>query len=56
MAGQCGILVKVHVPNVNELDAMIELFQGRGDVKIVERVCVVLKPVKSQLSNGMIPL
>ena len=56
MAGQCGILVKVHVPNVNELDAMIELFQGRTDVKTVERVCVVLKPVKSQTSNGTFPL
>jgi len=53
MAGQCGILVKIEVPNVNELDAMIELFQGRTDVKTVERVCVVLKPVKSQTPNGI---
>ena len=52
MAGQCGVLVKLCVPNVNELDAIIELFQGRSDVKNVERVCVVLKPVKSSSPDG----
>ena len=56
MAGQCGILTKVCVPNVNELDALIELFQGRSDVKSVERVCVVLKPIKSASQNGRIIL
>jgi len=46
LAGQCGVLVKVNVPEINELDALIENFKARGDVKSVERVCVVLKPIK----------
>ena len=47
LAGQCGVLIKVNVPEINELDALIESFRGRSDVKSVERVCVVLKPIKS---------
>ncbi|TFG06912.1 MAG: Lrp/AsnC family transcriptional regulator [Promethearchaeota archaeon] len=54
LAGQCGVLVKVNVPDINELDALIESFRGRGDVKSVERVCVVLKPIKSSSQNGTI--
>ncbi len=46
LAGQCGVLVKVNVPEINELDALIESFRARSDVKSVERVCVVLKPIK----------
>ena len=46
MTGQCGVLIKICVPNVNELDTLIELFQARPDVKSVERICVVLKPIK----------
>lgn len=46
LAGQCGVLIKVSVPEINELDALIEAFKGRSDVKSVERVCVVLKPIK----------
>jgi len=45
-AGQCGILVKVCVPEMTELDALIESFKGRTDVKRIERVCVVLRPIK----------
>ncbi len=48
LAGQCGVLVKVHIPEITELDALIENFRGRSDVKSVERVCVVLKPIKTQ--------
>jgi DNA-binding Lrp family transcriptional regulator len=52
LAGQCGVLVKVNVPEINELDALIESFRARSDVKSVERVCVVLKPIKSISQNG----
>ena len=51
LAGECGILVKVNVPDINELDAVIESFRGRSDVKGVERVCVVLKPIKTVSQN-----
>jgi DNA-binding Lrp family transcriptional regulator len=54
LAGQCGVLIKVNVPEINELDALIESFRGRSDVKTVERVCVVLKPIKSVSHNGKI--
>jgi len=52
LAGECGILVKVNVPEINELDALIENFRGRTDVKSVERVCVVLKPIKTTTKNN----
>ncbi len=52
LAGQCGVLVKINVPDINELDALIEAFRARTDVKSVERVCVVLKPIKSPSQNG----
>ncbi|MHA1658776.1 MAG: Lrp/AsnC family transcriptional regulator [Promethearchaeota archaeon] len=52
LAGRCGVLIKVSVPEINELDALIETFKGRSDVKSVERVCVVLKPIKSVSQNG----
>jgi len=52
LAGECGILLKVNVPEINELDAVIESFRGRSDVKGVERVCVVLKPIKTVSQNG----
>jgi len=51
LAGEWGILVKVNVPEINELDAVIEIFRGRSDVKGVERVCVVLKPIKTVSHN-----
>ncbi len=51
LAGECGILIKVKVPEINELDALIESFRARSDVKSIERVCVVLKPIKSP-NNG----
>ncbi|TFG25933.1 MAG: Lrp/AsnC family transcriptional regulator [Promethearchaeota archaeon] len=47
LAGQCGVLIKVNVPEITELDVLIETFRGRSDVKSVERVCVVLKPIKT---------
>jgi DNA-binding Lrp family transcriptional regulator len=47
LAGQCGVLVKVNIPEITELDALIENFRGRSDVKSVERVCVVLKNLKT---------
>ncbi len=46
LAGECGVLVKVNVPEIIELDALIESFRARADVKSVERVCVVLRPIK----------
>jgi Lrp/AsnC family leucine-responsive transcriptional regulator len=55
LAGECGILVKVNVPEITELDAFIENFRGRSDVKSVERVCVVLKPIKTVSQNGKVP-
>ncbi len=51
LAGQCGVLIKVNVPGIDELDALIESFRGRSDVKNVERVCVVLKPIKSGIKT-----
>ena len=48
LAGQCGVLIKVRVPEITELDALLESFRGRSDVKAVERVCVVLKPIKQK--------
>lgn len=45
--GRCGILIKVNVPNTNELDAILEMFRSRTDIESVERVCVVLKPIKT---------
>jgi DNA-binding Lrp family transcriptional regulator len=47
LAGECGVLVKVNVPEIIELDALIESFRARADVKSVERVCVVLRPIKT---------
>ncbi|MFX1276984.1 MAG: Lrp/AsnC family transcriptional regulator [Promethearchaeota archaeon] len=53
LAGQCGVLIKVRVPEITELDALLENFRGRSDVKSVERVCVVLKPIKQKQNNGI---
>lgn len=47
LAGECGVLIKVNVPEIVELDALIESFRARADVKSVERVCVVLRPIKT---------
>ncbi len=46
LAGECGVLIKVNVPEIIELDALIESFRARADVKSVERVCVVLRNIK----------
>ncbi|MFX1467758.1 MAG: Lrp/AsnC family transcriptional regulator [Promethearchaeota archaeon] len=56
LAGECGVLVKVNVPEIIELDALIESFRARADVKSVERVCVVLRPIKtvSQSENRIL--
>jgi len=56
LAGQCGVLVKVNVPEITELDALVESFRARSDIKNVERVCVVLKPIKTLSRNERIPL
>ncbi|MFX0031769.1 MAG: Lrp/AsnC family transcriptional regulator [Candidatus Hodarchaeota archaeon] len=56
LAGECGILLKVNVPEITELDALIENFRGRSDIKSVERVCVVLKPIKTLTYNSISPL
>ncbi|MFX1571122.1 MAG: Lrp/AsnC family transcriptional regulator [Promethearchaeota archaeon] len=56
LAGRCGILIKVNVPDTNELDALLEMFRSRSDIESVERVCVVLKPIKtfSQSKNRIL--
>ena len=52
LAGECGVLMKVNVAEITELDALIESFRARSDVKLVERVCVVLKPIKMFRQNS----
>lgn len=56
LAGECGVLIKVNVPEIVELDALIESFRARADVRSVERVCVVLRPIKtiSQIQNRVL--
>ncbi|MFW9897741.1 MAG: Lrp/AsnC family transcriptional regulator [Candidatus Thorarchaeota archaeon] len=54
--GRCGVLLKVNVPDTNELDALIESFRARSDIDTVERVCVVLKPIKTISQNASGPL
>lgn len=51
LAGECGVLIRVNVPEIIELDALIESFRARADVKSVERVCVVLRPIKTVLQS-----
>ncbi len=51
---ECGVLIKVLVPTVIELDALIESFKGRTDVKNVEKVCVVLKIIKKKTTSTFI--
>jgi DNA-binding Lrp family transcriptional regulator len=52
LAGECGVLVKVNVPEIVELDALIEAFRARADVKSVERVCVVLRNIKESRTQS----
>lgn len=49
--GRCGILIKVNVPDTNELDAILEMFRSRTDIESVERICIVLKPIKTISQN-----
>lgn len=56
LAGQCGVLIKVNVPEISELDALVENFRGRNDVKSVERICVVLKPIKTKSQDARLPI
>ncbi len=56
LAGQCGVLIKVNVPEISELDALVENFRGRNDVKSVERICVVLKPIKTKSQDERLPI
>ena len=56
LAGQCGVLIKVNVPEISELDALVENFRGRNDVKSVERICVVLKPIKTASQDERLPI
>jgi DNA-binding Lrp family transcriptional regulator len=52
LAGECGVLIKVNVPEIIELDALIESFRARADVKSVERVCVVLRNIKESKTQS----
>ncbi|MFX1390163.1 MAG: Lrp/AsnC family transcriptional regulator [Promethearchaeota archaeon] len=54
LAGECGVLIKVNVPEIIELDALIEAFRARADVRSVERVCVVLRPIKTIQTEGRV--
>lgn len=56
LAGQCGVLIKVNVREISELDALVENFRGRNDVKSVERICVVLKPIKTTNRDDRVPI
>jgi len=56
LAGQCGVLIKVNVPEISELDALVENFRGRNDVKSVERICVVLKPIMTKSQEERLPI
>ncbi len=56
LAGQCGVLIKVKVPEISELDALVENFRGRNDVKSVERICVVLKSLKFSNNDERLPI
>jgi DNA-binding Lrp family transcriptional regulator len=56
LAGQCGVLIKVNVLEISELDALVENFRGRNDVKSVERICVVLKPIKTASQDERLPI
>ena len=56
LAGQCGVLIKVNVSEISELDALVENFRGRNDVKSVERICVVLKPIKTTNRDERLPI
>lgn len=56
LAGQCGVLIKVNVLEISELDALVENFRGRNDVKSVERICVVLKPIKTTNRDEWLPI
>ena len=57
LAGECGVLIRVNVPEIIELDALIESFRARADVRSVERVCVVLRPIKTVSQNeGLVNL
>lgn len=46
LAGRCGLIVKVNVPDLSELDALIEVFKARSDIEQVESVCIVLSSIK----------
>lgn len=48
LAGRCGLLIKVCVPDLTELDALIESFKARNDVQQVESVCVILRTIKEE--------
>lgn len=46
LAGRCGLLIKVNVSDLAELDALVESLKARGDIEQVESVCVVLRSIK----------
>ncbi|MFX0103043.1 MAG: Lrp/AsnC family transcriptional regulator [Candidatus Hodarchaeota archaeon] len=51
LAGRCGIMTKVACPNMEELNAFIELIRSRTEVDDIES-CVVLKPVKESFVDN----
>ncbi|MFW9878081.1 MAG: hypothetical protein ACFFG0_33795 [Candidatus Thorarchaeota archaeon] len=54
LVGECWVLVKVNIPEIVELDALIESFRARADVKSVELVCVILLHIKVSQTEGRI--
>lgn len=53
LAGRCGIITKVACPNMEELNAFIELIRSRAEVDDIES-CVVLKPVKESYTENQL--
>ncbi|GAB4305356.1 MAG: Lrp/AsnC family transcriptional regulator [Promethearchaeota archaeon] len=47
LAGNCGIIMKVQVDNLVELDAIVETLRVKTEVEEVQ-TCVVLRPIKLQ--------
>lgn len=48
LAGHCGILVKVKVDNLGELDAFVETLRIKTEIEDIS-TCVVLRPIKKEI-------
>ncbi|MHA1734208.1 MAG: Lrp/AsnC family transcriptional regulator [Promethearchaeota archaeon] len=48
LAGNCGIILKVQVANLVELDAFVESLRIKTEIEDIE-TCVVLRPIKKEV-------